>query len=54
MYHLLPSQVSEQATTFDIMVTDVYSTWEKYKMDPSDQNQYRVENLQEILEKTRK
>ena len=30
-YHLLPSQVLANATTYDIMITDVLTTWENYK-----------------------
>ena len=26
-YHMLPSAVLEQATTYDLMADDVYSTW---------------------------
>lgn len=53
MYNCLPSKVLAEATAFDIMVTDVYSAWEKYKLNPTDQNQYNPDNLEEILRKTR-
>jgi hypothetical protein len=32
-YGLLPSEVLERATTFDLMVTDVYTTWERHEND---------------------
>ena len=53
MLNKLPSEVAQNATTFDIMVLDVYTTWEKHKTNPTDQTQYNVDNLQEILRRTR-
>lgn len=41
------------ATTFDIMVTDVYSTWEKAKANPEDSENYSVDQLQEIMNSVR-
>ena len=32
-YGMLPSQVAANATTFDMMITDVYSTWERMQQD---------------------
>lgn len=54
MYHVLPSQVEEQATTFDLMVTDVYAAWEKYRQNPSDQSQYNEDSLTEFFEASRR
>ena len=41
-YGMLPSQIERQATTYDIMITDVLATYENYqqqkasgKVDPS-------------------
>jgi len=41
-YGMLPSQIEQQATTYDIMITDVLATYENYqqqkasgKVDPS-------------------
>jgi hypothetical protein len=41
-YGMLPSQVEQQATTYDIMITDVLATYDNYqqqkqsgKVDPS-------------------
>jgi hypothetical protein len=53
MYHQLPSTVLREATTFDIMVTDVYAAWEKYQADPSDNSHYREDQLTEILKSTK-
>lgn len=53
MLNKLPSEVAANATTFDLMVLDVYTAWEKHKSNPSDQTQYNVDNLQEILRKSR-
>lgn len=53
-YGLLPSQVLANATTFDLMVTDVLVTWENHKQNPNDVDQYKTEDLQKMLEKTKK
>ena len=53
MYQKLPSEVLATATTFDLMVLDVYTAWEKYKANPADQTQYKTDNLEEILKNTR-
>jgi hypothetical protein len=56
-YGMLPSQVRDHATTFDIMITDVYSTWERVQMDkasgkaPSMDN-FKKEDLLEVLKRT--
>ena len=34
-YSLLPSEICERATTFDIMITDVVATYDNYKMAKS-------------------
>ena len=33
MYGMLPSQVREQATTYDMLVTDVMLAWEHQKIE---------------------
>lgn len=53
MYNCLPSEIMQKATTFDLMVTDVYTAWEKYKSNPNDQTQYNSDNLAEILKSAR-
>jgi hypothetical protein len=53
MYHVLPSHVQTHGTTFDIMVTDVYTAWKNHKQNPADQTQYNTENLEQILKQTR-
>jgi hypothetical protein len=58
--HLLPSQVESQATTYDLMVLDVYSTYTNYqtaKNNPSaavERNYYSQDQLQEILNSNNK
>lgn len=49
MYHQLPSTILREATTFDIMVADVYATWERHKADPADNSHYQVDQLSELL-----
>jgi len=56
---MLPSQVEKDATTYDIMVMDVLSTYENYqqqkangKVDPS-VFQYTQDELKAMMEKSR-
>ena len=53
MYGMLPSQVIAQATAHDIMIADVYTTWEGHKSNPTDIKDYSQEQLQDILDKSR-
>ena len=55
-YGMLPSQVEQQATTYDIMISDVLATYENYqqqkasgKVDPSvyEFTQNELENMME-------
>ena len=34
-YGMLPSQVAKQATTYDLMITDVLATFDKYQQSKS-------------------
>ena len=52
-YGLLPSEVLARATTYDIMVTDVYSTWENHKNNPNDVGHYDTQQLEEIVRKSK-
>ena len=53
-YHMLPSQVIANATTYDIMIDDVYETWKEYQeKGTASVPDYNVEQLQEILRKTK-
>ena len=38
MYGLLPSEIIQRATSYDLMVTDVLATYEKYEMDKATGN----------------
>ena len=54
-YGVLPSKVAAEATTFDIMITDVYSTWERLQHDKAagkgpDLNAMDPEQLKTMLE----
>ena len=54
MYNQLPSQVLRDGSTFDIMVTDVYTTWEKSKADPGNTEvNYDQDQLTEIMRSVR-
>lgn len=52
-YGLLPSEVVERGTAFDIMVADVYTTWEAHQRDPNSVSNYDTEDLQKMVEKTK-
>lgn len=59
-YHMLPSQVEQQATTYDIMIDDVLATWDNYsrakasgKPMGNDVYRYSPEELKEMLRKNR-
>ena len=53
VYGLLPSHVEAHATAFDLMVTDVYTAWERHKLDPTEQTQYNTDSLEGILKQAR-
>lgn len=52
-YHMLPSQVLNQATSYDLMITDVMTTWKNYRDNPQDMENYRTEDLQDLLKAVR-
>jgi hypothetical protein len=56
-YGVLPSEVRSRATSYDIMITDVYSTWERYQQDTAAGKtpdvEYDQDQLKDILERTR-
>ena len=56
-YGMLPSQIEREATTYDIMITDVLATYENYqqqkasgKVDPS-VYEFSQAELESMLEK---
>ena len=59
LYGLLPSDIANRATTYDLMVTDILATYESYMMNKDNldpealNNLYDVNDLQTILDKTR-
>lgn len=52
-YRLLPSEVAERATTFDVMVLDVMTTWEEYRRDPENAANYKTEDLEKLVKRTK-
>jgi hypothetical protein len=56
-YGMLPSEVIQRATTFDLMVTDVLATYDEYIMHKSSgtimpqDDAFSVDELYEIMEK---
>jgi hypothetical protein len=56
-YGVLPSRVRDEATAFDIMITDVYSTWERIQFDKangreSNFDNFKQEDLLDLLKRT--
>lgn len=58
-YGMLPSQIEQHATTYDLMISDVLATYEKYeqqkangKVDPSIY-QYTPEELTKMMEQAK-
>lgn len=49
MYKMLPSEVLAKATTFDIMVVDVWTTWQEHKSNPDKTDQYSEEDLLKLV-----
>jgi hypothetical protein len=52
-YGILPSEVASRATTYDLMVTDVLTTWENYQRNPDSMNNFSQEQLAEIVKRGR-
>lgn len=57
-YGLLPSEVLARATTFDLMITDVYATWENHQLNKSsgtapNTSDYNIEDLKAMVEKAK-
>jgi hypothetical protein len=52
-YGVLPSQVLQQANTFDLMITDVMTTWESYSNNPTDMDNYNEDELVDLVKKSR-
>ena len=54
-YGLLPSEVKDRATTFDVMITDVYTTWEEYRANKSSgavrTEDYKQDDLLQAVER---
>lgn len=52
-YGILPSEVILKATTYDLMITDVYTTWQNYQQNPNEVSNYSPDDLQTILERAK-
>jgi hypothetical protein len=50
-YGVLPSQVAREATTYDLMITDVYQAWEQYQQNPNAIENYSMDQLAAALNK---
>lgn len=52
-YQKLPSEIVEHATTFDLMVMDVMTAWENYCKDPQNEQNYKTEDLEELVKRAK-
>ena len=52
-YGKLPSEVLDCATTYDIMIDDVLTTWENYNRDPDSPEHYKQEDLEAVFKDVR-
>ena len=52
-YGLLPSEVLARGSTFDLMVMDVFTTWENHQRNPNDVSNFSQEDLQKIVENSK-
>lgn len=52
-YGVLPSEVLARGTTFDLMVMDVFTTWENHQRNPNDVSNFSQEDLQKIVENSK-
>lgn len=59
-YNMLPSQVAQQATTYDLMITDVLATYDNYQQQKAsgklpDANAYglSVDEMKKMVEQSR-
>lgn len=57
-YSMLPSQVIDNATTYDLMISDVMSSWEEYQynkaMGKSTVPNYSTQELLDMMQKGKK
>ena len=57
-YSMLPSQVIGNATTYDLMISDVMSSWEEYQynkaMGKSTVPNYSTQELLDMMQKGKK
>ncbi len=51
-FHILPSEVRDRATAYDLMIMDVMTTWDEFKQNPAKAN-FHSEGLQEMIKQAR-
>lgn len=52
-YRMLPSEVLARATTYDLMIADVWSAWQEHKSKPEDTSQYKTDDLEALIKKAK-
>lgn len=52
-YRMLPSEVLSRATTYDLMIADVWSTWQENQTKSSSEKNYKTEDLEAMLKRAK-
>lgn len=52
-YGMLPSEIAARATTYDIMITDVYQAWEQFQSNPGGVENYSQEQLEAAVKRSK-
>jgi hypothetical protein len=52
-YRMLPSEVLARATTYDLMIADVWSAWQENQSKSVSDKNYKTEDLEKIIEKAK-
>lgn len=52
-FGMLPHQVEQNATTYDLMIVDVLATYDEYQKNKDNPSFYKEDDLKSILEQSR-
>lgn len=52
-FGMLPHQVDQNATTYDLMIVDVLATYDEYQKNKDNPSFYKEDDLKSILEQSR-
>lgn len=52
-FGLLPHEVDQRATTYDLMVVDVLATYDEFKKNKGDPSLYKEDDLVKLVEQSK-